>query len=129
MSAKLKIYAGAVQVFNASSYSLSATSLQNVSSDVVVTVDSGRAYIPLSHCSREEGEMMIVSTGLWCIISLIVIMPGWSVYGGKVLAVVDCPFLILSVMMLKSLKLSLTISVTLILFICYFTKEAHHRNI
>ncbi len=35
----------------------------------------------------------------------------------------------LSVMMLKSLKLSLTISVTLILFICYFTKEAHDGNI
>ncbi len=35
----------------------------------------------------------------------------------------------LSVMMLKSLKLSSTISVTLILFICYFTKEAHDGNI
>ncbi len=34
---------------------------------------------------------------------------------------------LLSVMMLKSLKLSLTI--TLILFICYFTKEAHDGNI
>ncbi len=35
----------------------------------------------------------------------------------------------LSVMMLKSLKLSLTISLTLILFVCYFTKEAHDGNI
>ncbi len=35
----------------------------------------------------------------------------------------------LSVMMLKSLKLSLTISLTLILYICYFTKEEHDGNI
>ncbi len=35
----------------------------------------------------------------------------------------------LSVTMLKSIKLSLTISITLILFICYFTKEAHDGNI
>ncbi len=34
----------------------------------------------------------------------------------------------ISVMMLKSLKLSLTNSVTQILFICYFTKEAHDGN-
>ncbi len=35
----------------------------------------------------------------------------------------------LSVMVLNSSKLSLTISVTLILFICYFIKDAHNRNI
>ncbi len=35
----------------------------------------------------------------------------------------------LSVLMLKSLKLSITISATLILFICYFTKETHLRGI
>ncbi len=34
----------------------------------------------------------------------------------------------LSVMMLKSLRLSLTISVTLILFICYLAKEAHNAT-
>ncbi len=33
---------------------------------------------------------------------------------------------VLNVIMLKSLKLSLIISVTLVLFICYFTKEAHN---
>ncbi len=35
----------------------------------------------------------------------------------------------LRVMILKPLKSSLTISVTVILVICYFTKEAHDENI
>ncbi len=35
---------------------------------------------------------------------------------------------VLSVIMLKSLILSLTISVTLILFICFFTKETYDEK-
>ncbi len=54
---------------------------------------------------------------------------GLSTNSGHYLSMVKVGDIWLSVMMLKSLKLSLTISVTLILFICYFTNEAHDGNI
>ncbi len=81
------------------------------------------------HLWRDHGSDRNVSgTLLWLICSCHSVFLGITSSG---FTYITYPWLKLvtyglSVMILKSLKLSLTISVTLRLFICYFTKEAHN---
>ncbi len=56
----------------------------NVSSDGVVTVVSQRLF----HCSWKEREMMIVGIRMWDNENLSMIVLGWSVYSGQVLAAI-----------------------------------------
>ncbi len=73
-------------------YSLLVTILLwNVSIDGAVTCFSDG--IPFSHCSLKERETMIASIRMWNSESLSMIVLGWLVYMGQVLAA--SPFLIL----------------------------------